>query len=192
MKVDLKLKSADIPTLLKQHKDIIIFVLTIVIIHFAWKLGRTTNADESEIAFYGISFSHFFDVINVTWAKLTYIFIHLFEGDNVITEHNRLIFNDNNSQVSIVWGCSGLKELIMTLFMLLAAKGRIIQKLWYIPMSIGIMILINYLRLIILTYVAHYSYELFDILHSFLGRLMMYGGIVALWYIWIERLQKQQ
>lgn len=183
------IKKEEIIHQLKNHKDIIIFMLSIAGIHFLWKMGSDASFDDSDISFYGVSFTHFFDVINVTWAKMTYGFIHLFEGDNIDITNNFLTFKDNDSSVCIVWGCSGLKEMIMTLVMLLAARGNIRQKLWYIPLSIIIIISINYLRLIILTYAAHFSYELFDTLHKFLGRIMMYGGIIALWYIWIEKMQ---
>lgn len=183
------LDKKDISNRLKEHKDIIIFMLSIATVHFLWKIGSNASVDDTDISFYGISFTRFFDVINVTWANMTYAFIHLIDRNNISLEHNLLTFSDNESQVCIVWGCSGVKELIMTLVMLLLARGSIKKKLWYIPMGLAFIIVINYLRLIILTYAAHYSYELFDVLHSYLGRIMMYGGIIALWYIWIERMQ---
>ena len=174
---------------LKQHKDIIFFMLSIAAIHFLWKLGSNANADDSEILFYGIDFTAFFDVINVTWTKSVLAFIRLFEGDNIAMNQNLLTFQDTNNMVRIVWGCSGIKELIMAVVMLLTAQGKLTQKAWYIPLSVAIIILINYVRLVILCYAVQHSYELFDILHRYIGRIMMYGGLIALWYIWMEKIQ---
>ena len=174
---------------IKPYKDLIIFVISITSIHFLWKLGRVSNANDSEIFFYGIDFTAFFDVINITWTKAVYAFIHLFEGDNLSIHQNQLTYLDTNSMVHIVWGCSGLKEVIMAVVMLFTARGSINKKLWYIPLSVVLIILINYIRLVILCYSVQQSYELFDILHRYLGRIMMYGGLITLWYFWIEKMQ---
>lgn len=186
------LKNENIKNHIKNYKDLIIFGLVIVSIHLIWKLGRETAADEMEIYFYGVNFSSFFNIINDFWAKLIHQFISIFEGANVTINGNRIGYGDNNNGVRIIWGCSGIKEQIMLFAVIITARGNWKQKLWYIPLGFIAIFLLNYLRLIMLTVVIHYSINWFDFLHHYIGRIIMYGGLFLVWYIWVEIINKPQ
>ncbi len=184
------LKNENIKAYIKSYKDLIIFGLTVVVIHLTWKLGREASADDMEIYFYGINFSSFFNAINDFWAKLIHQFISIFQGTNVTINGNYIRYSDNDNGVRIIWGCSGIKELLMVFVVIATARGYWKQKLWYIPLGCIAIFLLNYLRLIMLTMVIHYSMNWFDFLHHYIGRIIMYGGLFLVWYIWVEIINK--
>ena len=183
-------KKENITLQLKQHKDILIFVLVIVSFHAFWKIGREADATDQIIHFYGIDFSSFFSFISEIWTHLTYRIVNPFKGDTLELYYCNLHYADTNTGLRIVWGCSGIKEIIMATLVIVAANGNAHKKLWYIPIGILFMLILNLIRLVILTFLVHHHSDMFDFVHEIIFRTVMYGGLFGVWLLWTERIKK--
>lgn len=171
----------------KQHQDILRFVSVVVIFHIFWKIGREADATDQIIHFYGKDFTPFFAYICDLWVNLIYHIVHFLKGDVVFLNDCKVSFSDTETSLRIVWGCCGIKELIMVALVIVTARGAYRKKLWYIPIGIAFMLLLNIIRLTTLTLLIHHHTEMFDFVHSIIFRTVMYGGLFAVWLVWIEK-----
>lgn len=174
----------------KQYKDILIFMLIIVAFHAFWKIGREADETGFIVYFYGIDLSDFFIKINSFWTTIVYDFVVMFKSDYVEKQFCLLHYPDTNTGLRIIWGCSGLKEIIMTTLVIIAAPGNRNKKLWYIPIGILFVLLLNFIRLSSLTLLVHHHMDLFDFVHKIVFRFVMYGGIFLVWLVWTEKRKK--
>lgn len=186
------LKKENIILQLKQHRDILIFVLVVVSFHAFWKIGREADTTDQIIHFYGVNFSSLFMFISEVWTQLVYRFVFLFKGDELQMFFCNLRYADTDTGLRIVWGCSGVKEVMMTSLVLIIAGGDYRKKLWYIPLSIIFVLQLNFIRLATLTLLVHHHREMFDFVHEIVFRGVMYGGIFLVWFIWIEKIKNKK
>ena len=78
----------------------------------------------------------------------------------------RFVFAGHGS-VCIGSGCSGLELFILFIGFILLMKGRIIDKLWFVPLGlIGILIL-NIIRIISLSVIYYHKPEYLDFNHKY-------------------------
>lgn len=174
-----------------KHRDILIFVFVVVGFHAFWKIGRDADATGHIIHFYGINLSSFFSSLCDHWTNLVYRFVSLFKGDELEKYFCLLYYSDTNTGINIIWGCAGIKEIFMTALVIMTAQGNYRKKMWYIPMGILFILLLNYIRLSTLTFLVHHHMNLFDFVHKIVFRFVMYGGIFLIWLVWIEKIGKK-
>lgn len=183
------LNKENITLQLKHHRDIFIFVLVVVGFHAFWKIGREADATDQIIHFYGINFSPFFTFISEIWTSLVYRLVYFFKGDVLEMQFYNLHYSDTDTGLNIVWGCSGIKEVLMTSLIIIVSRGDYHKKLWYIPLGVIFILLLNYIRLATLTFLIHHHREMFDFFHEIIFRTVMYGGIFLVWLIWTEKVK---
>mgnify|MGYP002864206364 FL=1 len=113
---------------------------------------------------------------------VTSIEIH---SDMVVT----LIENKNfNHGVWIGEPCNGLKLFGVFAIFILAFPGEIKHKIWYIPLGISLLHIINVIRIAILTILSAYNPYLLNFNHNITFQLIIYSFIFLLWYIWTKKL----
>ncbi|MDA3853113.1 MAG: hypothetical protein PF444_02585 [Bacteroidales bacterium] len=188
----LAINKENITLLFKQHKDIFIFVMVIVRFHAFWKIGREADASGQIIHFYGLNFSPFFTFISEVWTSLVYRFVYLFKGDVLEMHFCSLHYPDTNTGMRIVWGCSGIKEVMMTSLVIITARGDYRKKWWYIPLGVLFVLLLNFIRLVSILFLVHHHNAMFDFVHGIVFRAFMYGGIFLVWLIWTERINHEK
>ena len=188
----LSLDKENIRRQIKEHKDIIVFMLVIVSFHAFWKIGREADDTQQLIHFYGVNFSSFFTFISEIWANLVYRFVFLFKGELLELQVSNLHYADTDTGMSIIWGCSGVKEALMTALVIISAKGSYLKKIVYIPLGMFAVLLLNYIRLVSILFLVHHHPEMFDFVHGILFRVIMYGGIFLVWLGWTEKVSKKE
>ena len=107
---------------------------------------------------------------------------------NITVSHNinTLFFNDQFS-MQIIDNCLGIKLMYIFAMLIIAYPGSSYKnKLWFIPMGIAILHMLNICRMIVLSFVIIYS-DYFEFVHGFVFRVLFYGITFFLWYIWIRK-----
>lgn len=171
----------------KKHKHIILFLLTIIIIHTIWKFGKEASDYNRTIAFYGHDFSNFFNSIGSLWTQLVYFILFPIKGDVLQISGQSLSYAETHTGIRIVWGCVGIKEIIMTIFIIITAPGSSCKKLWYIPLAIIAILIVNLIRLLSITLIVHNHMELFNFVHEYVFRFVVYGSLFLIWLLWTEK-----
>ncbi len=183
------LKKENIKPLMQQHRDILLFVIVVLGFHAFWKIGREADATDQVIHFYGLNFSPFFSFISEVWTEVVFRFVYLFKGDVLEWHYCNIRYADTDNGIRIVWGCSGIKEIIMTAIVIIVARGNWHKKLWYIPAGVAFILLLNFIRLTTLTFIVHHHMHWFNFVHEIIFRLVMYGGIFLVWLVWEEKIK---
>lgn len=138
-----------------------------------------------------------FTVINVTadwladqvFVSSLWINRHIL-GLHVTTEYPNYMWFANGGYVQVVESCSGLKQFYQIIVLFVLFPGPWKHKLWYIPMSILIMHLVNITRIVILSVVVLWKPDYWHFIHDWVLRPGFYVVIFVLWVVWVERFRK--
>ena len=82
--------------------------------------------------------------------------------------------------------CSGLKQFFQVLIIFLIFPGPWKHKLWYIPLSILLMHLVNIFRIVILCVILVHKPEYWQFTHDWILRPFFYVIIFLEWLIWVS------
>jgi len=98
----------------------------------------------------------------------------------------RIVFAGAGS-ICIGSGCSGLELFLLFLGFILLMRGRLKDKLWFIPLGfLGISVL-NIMRIIALSVIYFHTPQYLDFNHKYTFVIIVYGAIFGLWVIWVNR-----
>lgn len=137
---------------IKPFKDIIWFLILFLSFDFIWKIFIHEGENEDIFLILGKDFTSSVQPLSQWTADISYWVIHdLFGYSNFRIENDVIFFNNpphDNLRLHIVWGCTGMKQMIMFTFIICLYFGPVKKKLWFIPLSIVILIIINIIRIV--------------------------------------------
>ena len=110
-------------------------------------------------------------------------------GDMVIT---KILDYPYSHGVWIGEPCNGIKVFGLFTIFIISFKGKVINKLWFIPIGILILHCINVIRVAILTYISATNPYILDFNHNITFQLIVYVSMLALWYWWIVQFSKNK
>jgi exosortase/archaeosortase family protein len=84
-------------------------------------------------------------------------------------------------------GCLGRNLMGLFAGFIIAYPGIIKKKLWYIPLGLVLITIINIFRISALAYIVVCCPEHVDINHHVIFKYTVYTLIFLMWYIWIKR-----
>lgn len=172
---------------LKPYADVIRFMVVLLVGNALWKLTFQGDEAGNYITFLGCDLTHFFSVASSHVAKVSYTLVCAIE-DNVQLLYGHIIQFSNNVTISVVWGCSAVKQGLLFTLIMLMARGPWLHKLWFIPLGWLMVYLFNIMRIAVIALLIHHHPTWFEFLHTYLFKYLFYGMIFALWVFWIERL----
>lgn len=178
-----------LPEKMRPYAGIIYFMLVLVIAHFFWKF--TVKGDETDtiVTFMGLNISGPFNFLAQHVAQATAYLLHLF-GSGAQLMDNNVIRHENGVAVRIVWSCTGIKQSYI-FFCIIAFYGRNLkQKLWYIPLGLLLIYIINILRITAITALIKSYPEYFDLLHEHLFKYLFYIIMFGMWVFWEEKVKR--
>jgi exosortase family protein XrtF len=83
--------------------------------------------------------------------------------------------------------CNGLTLFALFSLFIIAYPGRWLHKLWYIPVGITLIHILNIIRITALCIITLKSPETLEFNHTYLFQILMYAFIFLLWFIWIRK-----
>ena len=101
------------------------------------------------------------------------------------------MYFDNGSWISINGSCAGDKQILQFMLLILIYPGVWKHKLWYVPLGMVIIHFTNILRIVLLSVVSNSKPEWWHLAHNTALRGMFYVVILALWIIWMERINQR-
>lgn len=119
------------------------------------------------------------NIISVSAGIINYLNYDFFAID-------RLIGIGESAGIYLVDGCSGIAAIGLFVGFVIAYPGEWIPRIAFIAMGIGIIYLINILRIVILAVTQAYWPDFFDITHDYSTTAIFYLVIFVLWMIWVN------
>lgn len=124
---------------------------------------------------------------NAVYLASAWVDVHVFRMDVLLFEKNVIHFVTNSRGIVINETCSGFKQMYQVLVLFLLFPGPWKHKLWYIPMGIAAMFLINIARVVGLSFTMIYWPAQWDFIHLWVLRPFYYLVLFLLWVIWVEK-----
>ena len=171
------------------YEGIIRFVVAMLAANYFWKF--TVLGDElghGAVTWFGIDLTWQFDRLADHIAGIVYAMLQWIDDAVTLTDGNRLRFTETGVGITIVWGCTGVKQSFIWLVIMLAARGRWADKLWYIPAGWVFAYLFNIFRIFMVAVLTKNHPEWFELLHTYLFKYLFYGCFFLLWLLYDERI----
>ncbi len=162
--------------------DVAIFAIITITFHYIWWNGL-------------VKFLHNFMAFQKTEGLLTeqvfvqsaWVLEYILQFPIRTSGHT--IIMENNGAVEVVGSCSGLKQFYQWVILMLLFPGPWKKKLWYIPLGIIIIHMVNVMRIVILCMSVIYWPDKWNLLHDWILRPFFYVVIFSMWVIWVEKLK---
>ena len=172
---------------LRPYEGIIRFVVAMLAANYFWKF--TVIGDEAghdAVTWFGLDLTWFFDQIADHIAGIVYTMLQWFDSNITLTNGNRIRFLDTGVGVSVVWGCTGVKQAFIWMIIMLAARGQWGRKLAYIPVGWLFAYAFNIFRIFMVSLLTRNHPEWFEVLHTYIFKYMFYGCFFLLWLLYDE------
>jgi exosortase family protein XrtF len=95
---------------------------------------------------------------------------------------------DGSHGVLIGYPCNGLELFALFAGFVIAYPGDIKKKIWFIPLGIITIHLLNILRVIGLALLAYFAPDKLEFNHTYTFTLIVYSYVFVLWLIWAFKL----
>ena len=184
-----------IKDLLKKYsylKGVAYFIIILLVSHYLWKFsfieGKDLRGLPQIFLWRNFDLSYIFNNAVGFLSSQVYWLIHDVFNMDVVMLKNSVYLKEISSLVKIVWSCSGLKQIFVFLCIIAFYPGSEKHKLWFIPLGLFCVYLINVSRLLLLTYIVRDNPEAFDFWHGGVTKYAFYGIIFLIWVLWNDYL----
>lgn len=178
---------------IKPYKDVIIFMVTLLIANYFWKFTMLGDEDGVVVTWFGLNVTAPFDIMARHIAAVVYWMTDLFRDTVSMIDAYTIRF-ESGSGTRIIWGCSGLKQSFIWMCLILTVvpfndRKLWLHKLWYIPVGWVCCYAFNILRIFLIAILTEYHPEWFYPLHDYLFKYLFYGMLFGLWVIFVEKIR---
>lgn len=156
-------------------KNIFLFFILVFVFQVVWTLLEITmNWNMLLKPLYDLSIQ--LNVHSVSWTLQNMFNIPAYPQHDII----RL----NGTSLQIIQTCEGLKQQFLFLFIITLFPGKQIHKLWFIPLGLIEIMIVNILRFISLCITLLYYPGMFVVMHDYVFYFIFYINIFFLWAVW--------
>lgn len=160
--------------------DLFLFAVITILFH---KLWRAYSLEIHNISWVKEMGNRLADLVFVQslWVNKKVLGLH------ITTEAPNIMWFANGGYVQVNMSCSGLKQFYQVFVLFLLFPGQWRHKLWFIPMSIIVMHLVNVFRIVMLSLMVLWKPEYWDFTHDWILRPFFYIVVFVLWVWWVEK-----
>ena len=191
---------------LQPYKGILYFLFLLFLFHFSWKIAIGGDMESTQMYLFGKDITPDWFFTACDWLTMAAAwFIQLFPNtDSLVVSYdfaysrNIIRFPDTVSGLSIIWGCTGIKQMFIFSGIMACYFGSWKKKLWYIPMGCVILTIYNVIRVGSISLLTRgiQDWEVFksefDSLHDGVFRYIYYGLIFMIWVCWEEFIVRKE
>jgi len=178
---------------LRPYEGIIRFVVAMLAANYFWKL--TVIGDEygvGSVTWFALDLTWFFNCLSDHIAGIVYTVLQWLDDTVTLTNGNRLRFTETGVGISVVWGCTGIKQSFIWLIIMLAARGTWKQKLAYLPVGWLFAYAFNIFRIFMVALLTRNHPDWFEVLHTYIFKYLFYGFFFLLWLLYDEYIANKQ
>lgn len=125
-----------------------------------------------------------YSIIESAESFLNFVGYSTLRSDGFIPNDTLAI--EGSSGVAVGAPCDGMMLFGVFLAFMIAFPGRLLHKLWYIPVGLLAIHYINILRVVALTIIVHKNPDWLAFNHDYTFTVLVYGFVFLLWYIWVK------
>lgn len=161
-----------------------LFVIKMILVYASWKLLYAYITSSDSLLYKG--WLALVDKLSIFYAAATNSFLQKL-GEHTFRVGNVIMMTKDTYNIKVEEHCLAIPAVYIFSLSILIFSGSWRDKLWFIPLGIAGVMLINISRLILLAFIyAHYPSEYFMFHHSFSFVLFTYSLILAMVYVWMK------
>ncbi len=180
---------------LSPYKDIIIFVVTLIVANYAWKWTFTGDEYGDQVTWLGLDVTAPFEIMACHVASAVYGCLSLLRDTVYMADAHTIRFASGTG-TTIIWGCSGLKQSFIWLCLIMTVrsmpgyeKQTWWHKAWFIPFGWLCCYLFNILRIVLISLFIEFHPNLFPLLHDYVFKYLFYAMLFGLWVWFVEKIR---
>jgi len=167
---------------LKENKGLF-FLVKSLLIYLVWVISyRLFLHEKSPIDFFLI------DNLTSWTAKILQLFNYKMMTFPADVDRLGAVGIDGSHGVLIGYPCNGLELFALFTGFVMAYPGTIIKKLWFIPLGIISIHILNLFRVIGLALLSYYAPEKLEFNHTYTFTFLIYTYVFMLWMLWALKL----
>ncbi len=151
------------------------FVYLVLYLIFEFYIKKHTFIDQRFIAI----------IINSSDVVLNLIGYNTFK--TISDTDYQVLGIDGSDGVWIGSSCNAITLFFLFAVFIAAYPGHQKSKLWYIPLGLLLIHILNIIRVIILALIAFYNSAYLDFNHTYTFTIIIYGFIFLLWMTWVNK-----
>lgn len=182
------MKYRSLKQLFEPYRDIIIFVITLLVANYFWKFTFVGDEDGEMVTWFGMDVTAPFEYMVCHITSAVYWLISLFRDTAYMVGEHSIRF-ESGSGTTIIWGCSGLKQSFIWMCLILTVRGGWVHKLWYILLGWIVCYGFNILRIFLISLFIEFHPEWFSVLHDYIFKYLFYAILFGLWVIFVEKIR---
>lgn len=114
-------------------------------------------------------------------------------GEEMEIDHLlRIVRIKGTSGVTVGEPCIGYEIDAFFLALILSSNGNLTSKIWFSIFGLTLLVFVNLLRIIVLTYLVEINPWLWEVNHKFVFSIVVYSVLFLLWHLWIQKFTKVQ
>ncbi len=196
----LKPQIASPKSLIRPYSDVLVFMLALLVANYFWKFTFSGDEMGDRVTWLGMDVTAPFEWMACHIASVVYRLVSLCR-DTVFMPDAHTIRFDNGGGTTIVWGCSGFKQMFIWFWLIFTvrnvpnstSKAHLwLRKLWYIPLGWLCCYAFNILRIFLICLLIENHPAWFHPLHDYFFKYLFYGMLFLLWVVFIEKIRPPQ
>lgn len=118
-------------------------------------------------------------------ANSVKIFLNII-GHQCLT-FGKIISDTDGVSLILDRGCVGRNVLLVFSAFIIATPTEVKRKIIYTIAGLGVIIILNIIRIILLMLVGQYYPDYFHFTHEYLFKYTLYAGVFLLWVFWVRK-----
>ena len=168
---------------LKGLSGLVVFAVIITLFHLIYKYFESYIIDIASI-------SSILDwLIRILLLSCSWVLNNIFSIKSII--NGELLELPNQFKIYMLPGCSGFQQYFLVIMIFALYPGPFKHKLWYIPLGIFIIYMLNTIRFIGISVYSNWHPDHFHFVHDWIFRPFIYFAIFLLWVIWDTRIYRK-
>ncbi len=165
-------------------KDAFFFMLKIALVYGSWRVLK--HLGEADPDFLFGAWEGMYDFIAKRLAEATSVILTLLGYSH--KQYGRVVIPDGARGIIIANLCVGVAAFYIYTGLIIAFGTNWRDKLWFIPLGLLLIFIINIFRVLALVLVQLHYEQFFKLAHTYVYVVITYGLIFALVVFWMEKL----
>jgi|GEM_PF-1064341 len=162
-----------------------LFVIKVVGVYAVWKVLHYTVTHSSGILHTG--WLKLIEGLGSFYAGITSTILNAF-GEVTIRQGIKIVYVYSQNNIRVEDHCLAIPAIVIFTFSIILFNGLWKNKLWFIPLGLLAIFIINLIRLVSLSYIfEHFSRKFYEINHSLVYVIITYSLVFSMIMWWMKR-----
>lgn len=152
------------------------FILKGMVLFFIWRVFHKWMLIKGQ---YGV----ITEIGSLLYLKTARFLLRIFGFETSVSFAERKLWLPGaNDAIEVIYDCLAINLFFVFMIFIIAYPGKLKTKLWYIPLGIVVIFILNSMRMAALTLIVAKNPHLMDLFHHFIFQGIIYLFIFLMWW----------